>query len=184
MFAGISPRPVLRQRASAARVRACVGGGSKTTLAPSLSRSTGRGGKICKMAENTILIADDDKGLIRLLSLSLKPLGVKIEEAHDAMYALTIIHKSPPSLVILDVNMPAGNGLSACEMLASDPRLRRVPVIILTGDSSDATLMRCQRMRAHYVRKGPNAMNELKRLVCQLLSIDDTRAPAPASYHG
>jgi CheY-like chemotaxis protein len=136
------------------------------------------------MSQHTILIADDDKGLIRLLTLSLSPLDVKIEEAHDAMYALTVIHKSPPDLVILDVNMPAGNGLSACEMLASDNRLSKLPVIILTGDSSESTLMRCQRMRAHYVRKGPDAVSAVKSLVCRLLSISDAESPAPASYHG
>jgi CheY-like chemotaxis protein len=128
------------------------------------------------MSQHTIMIADDDKGLIRLLTLSLGSLDIKIEEAHDAMYALTVIHKSPPDL--------AGNGLSACEMLASDSRLSRLPVIILTGDSSDATLMRCQRMRAHYVRKGPDAVNAVKSLVCRLLSISDAESPAPASYHG
>jgi CheY-like chemotaxis protein len=136
------------------------------------------------MSHHTILIADDDIKLIRFLTVCLQPLDVKIQEAHDAMYALTLIHKSPPDLVILDVNMPAGNGLSACEMLASDARLSRLPVIILTGDSSDGTLMRCQRMRAHYVHKGANAMNEVKRLVCQLLSISDAATPAPASFHG
>jgi CheY-like chemotaxis protein len=136
------------------------------------------------MSDHTVLIADDDTGLIRLLTVCLQPLGVKIQEAHDAMYALTLIHKSPPDLVILDVNMPAGNGLSACEMMASDIRLSRLPVIILTGDSSDATLMRCQKMRAHYVCKGADAMNEIKRLVCQLLSISDAAAAAPASFHG
>jgi CheY-like chemotaxis protein len=136
------------------------------------------------MSEPTILIADDDKGLLRLLRLSLESLDVKIDEAHDAMFALTLIHKTLPNLVILDVNMPAGNGLSACEMLASDARLSRLPVIILTGDSSDATRMRCQRMHAHYVRKGPDAMDEVKQLVCRLLSIHDGKAPAPASFHG
>ena len=136
------------------------------------------------MSDHTILIADDDKGLIHLLSISLQPLDVKILEAHDAMNALTVIHKSPPDLVILDVNMPAGNGLSVCEMLAGDARLSRLPVIILTGDASDSTLMRCQRMRAHYVRKGPEAVNEVKCLVCRLLSISDAEAPEPASYHG
>jgi hypothetical protein len=39
-------------------------------------------------------------------------------------------------------------------------------------------------MRAHYVCKGADAMNEIKRLVCQLLSISDAAAAAPASFHG
>jgi CheY-like chemotaxis protein len=137
-----------------------------------------------RQIERTILIADDDIALIRLLRNSLEPLEVKIVQAHDAMYALTVIHKSPPDLVILDVNMPAGNGLSVCEMLASDRRLSRVPVIILTADSSDATLMRCQQMRAHYVCKGSGAIEEVKRLVCRLLSIPDVEESASARFHG
>jgi CheY-like chemotaxis protein len=136
------------------------------------------------MSEHTILIADDDTGLIRLLRLALGPLNLEIQEAHDAMFALTMIHKSPPDLVILDINMPAGNGLSACEMLASDARLSKIPVIILSGDSSESTLMRCQRMRAHYVRKGPDAVNDVKHLLCGLLSLSDAGAPAPASFQG
>jgi CheY-like chemotaxis protein len=121
------------------------------------------------MLQRTILIADDDIALARLLNLSLRALGVNILEVHDAMHALTLVHKSPPDLVIMDVLMPAGNGLSACEMLATDTRLRRVPVIILTGDSSDATLARCQEMRAHYIHKGPDFLGEIRKLVCQLL---------------
>ena len=101
-----------------------------------------------------ILIADDDVGLIRLLAIPLERIGLKILEAHDAMYALNIIHKTPPDLVILDVNMPAGNGLSPCEMLGSDPRFSRLPVVILTGDSSDATMMRCQKMRGITFARG------------------------------
>jgi CheY-like chemotaxis protein len=119
------------------------------------------------MLEPTIVIAEDDIALARLLNLSLRALGVNIEEVHDAMHALTLIHQSPPDLVIMDVTMPGGNGLSACEMLAT--RLCRVPVIILTGDASDPTLARCQEMRAHYVHKGPDVLSDIRRLVCQLL---------------
>jgi DNA-binding response OmpR family regulator len=135
------------------------------------------------MSDHTILIADDDIGLVRLLRISLETLGVKILQAHDAMYALTVIHKSPPDMVILDVNMPAGNGLSACEMLASDRRLSRLPVIILTGDSSEATLVRCKQMRAHRVLKGPQAITEVRGLVCRLLSIKAAGLVAPARFH-
>jgi two-component system KDP operon response regulator KdpE len=136
------------------------------------------------MPDRKILIADDDVGLVRLLRTSLETLGVKILQAHDAMYALTVIHNSPPDLVVMDVTMPAGNGLSACEMLASDARLRRLPVIILTGDSSDATLARCQKMRAHRVLKGSQAIEEVRALVCRLLSIQDADVGSPVRSHG
>lgn len=121
------------------------------------------------MPKPTILIADDDTGLIRLLRTILGPMGVEIRETYDAISALTLIQRATPDLIILDVNMPAGNGLSACEMLMTDKWLSRVPVIILTGQSDDATRDRCVKMGAHYVRKGPDAVAEVKALVGRLL---------------
>jgi CheY-like chemotaxis protein len=117
----------------------------------------------------TILIADDDSGLIRLLRTVLEPLAVQIRETYDATSALTLIQRSPPNLVILDINMPGGNGLSACEMLKTDKNMARVPVIILSGRSDNATRDRCTEMGAHFVCKGPEALSEVKRLVVSLL---------------
>jgi CheY-like chemotaxis protein len=124
------------------------------------------------MSNRTILIADDDAGLIRLLRTVLEPLAVPIRETYDATSALAIIQRSPPSLVILDINMPGGNGLSACEMLKSDKNMARVPVIILSGRSDDATRSRCSLMGAHFVCKGPEALTEVKRLAIRLMSLD------------
>jgi CheY-like chemotaxis protein len=124
------------------------------------------------MSNRTILIADDDAGLIRLLRTVLEPLAVPIRETYDATSALAIIQRSPPSLVILDINMPGGNGLSACEMLKSDKNMARVPVIILSGRSDDATRSRCTLMGAHFVCKGPEALTEVKRLAIRLMSLD------------
>src|SRR5580658_1928950 len=116
------------------------------------------------MNNRTILIADDDAGLIRLLRTVLEPLAVQIRETYDATSALTMIQRSPPNLVIFDINMPGGNGLSACEMLKTDKNMARVPVIILSGRSDDATRNRCTQMGVHFVCKGPEALSEVKSL--------------------
>jgi CheY-like chemotaxis protein len=123
------------------------------------------------MSNRSILIADDDAGLIRLLRLVLEPLAVQIRETYDATSALAMIQKSPPGLVILDISMPGGNGLSACEMLKTDKNMAQVPVIILSGRSDDVTRTRCKQMGAHYVCKGPDAFAEVKRLVVSLLAL-------------
>lgn len=130
------------------------------------------------MSNRTILIADDDAGMIRLLRTFLEPLAVQIRETYDATSALTIIQRSPPSLVIFDISMPGGNGLSACEMLKSDKNTARVPVIILSGRSDDVTVNRCTQMGAHFVRKGPDALAEVKRLVVRLLAINQPAGAA------
>jgi DNA-binding response OmpR family regulator len=123
------------------------------------------------MDNRTILIADDDVDLIRLLRTGLKSLPVDIRETYDATSALTIVQRCPPSLIILDINMPGGNGLSACEMLKTDKHMASVPVIILSGRSDDATRDRCSQMGAHFVCKGPNAISELRAHVSSLLAI-------------
>jgi DNA-binding response OmpR family regulator len=124
------------------------------------------------MDNRTILIADDDADLIRLLRTGLKSLPVDIRETHDATSALTLIQRCPPSLIILDINMPGGNGLSACEMLKTDKQMASVPVIILSGRSDDATRDRCSQMGAHFVCKGPKAISELRAHITSLLAIN------------
>jgi len=56
-------------------------------------------------------------------------------------------------------------------MLITDKWLARVPVIILSGQSDDDTRERCQRMKAHYVRKGPDAAAEIRDLAARLLGL-------------
>jgi CheY-like chemotaxis protein len=126
----------------------------------------------------TILIADDDSKLIRLLRTVLEPLLVQIRETYDATSALAMIQRSPPNLVIFDISMPGGNGLSACEMLKTDKNMAQLPVIILSGRSDDATRDRCMQMGAHFVCKGPEALTEVKRLVISLLAINQVAIAA------
>jgi CheY-like chemotaxis protein len=124
------------------------------------------------MTGQTILIADDDIALIRLLRAVLEPLSLKIRETYDATSVLTMVQRSPPSLVIFDINMPGGNGLSACEMLKSDKNTAGIPVIILSGRHDEATRNRCVQMGAHFLCKGPQAVADVKRLVVSLLALN------------
>ena len=77
-----------------------------------------------------ILIADDDEGLVDALARRCQALGLLVERAYDGISALRKIDALEPHLVILDVNMPSGSGLSVCEMIAQDPYLKTIPIII------------------------------------------------------
>lgn len=133
------------------------------------------------MAPKSVLIADDDPMLVRVLTVRCRHMGLEVRQAADAMQALVMIHKEPPDLVIFDVSMPAGDGLSACQMLASDKRLRKIPVVILTGRKNDEIRDRAQELGAHFVLKSPDCWQELKPLVCQLLRIEDRGSEPDAS---
>jgi len=133
------------------------------------------------VSNHRILIADDDIRMLSLLNTTLAPLGLDISYAQTAMAALATVHQEALDLVILDINMPGGNGLGACEMLASDPMFSQLPVIILTAQTDDGIQHRCQKLGAHYVRKSPEAMERVGQLVCGLLSVGDWLAPATAT---
>jgi CheY-like chemotaxis protein len=86
-----------------------------------------------RVAEKTILIADDDPEMVRALSIQLKRAGYEVLSALDGLQAVMIVNKSAPDLVILDMRMPAGGGVSVLEKLGGSAQTMDVPVIVLTS---------------------------------------------------
>jgi CheY-like chemotaxis protein len=119
-----------------------------------------------------IVVADDDEDVLKLLSQRLSSLGCAVFGVDNALDAINLIHRISPDLVCLDVGMPSGNGLSICEMMASEERLRKIPIIILTGRSDESTIRRCHDMLVYYVQKSSDTWNRVEPLVRELLQID------------
>ncbi len=90
------------------------------------------------------------------------------------MYALSLIHKQPPDVILLDINMPAGDGLAVCEMLANDQRLCKIPVLIMTGQTDQETIDRCRSLHARYIKKSTDLWARIKAVLCELCDIDPT----------
>jgi len=129
------------------------------------------------MNRKSILIADDDEDIVASLSRRCTNMGLKVATALTAFDALMSIRTSLPDVVCLDVNMPAGDGLSICQMLMSDQDSLNLPVIILTGKKDAATVRRCHELKAHYVVKGGDVWGELEPLLREILMMP-TASPA------
>jgi len=97
--------------------------------------------------------------------------GLKVLCAHDAFTALSLVKSEMPDMVCLDVEMPAGNGLSVCEMLAADEACRSIPVAIMTGRTDPDTIIRCHSMCAYYVEKCPDVWSRLEPLLIEVLGL-------------
>lgn len=119
--------------------------------------------------QRTILIADDDRDLVQALALRCHRLGLGVQAAYDALTALNLMRFAKPDLACLDVNMPAGNGLSVRDMMASDPNWASIPVIILTGRTDPQTIIHCHETCAFYVLKGDNVWSRVEPLIHELL---------------
>ncbi len=83
-----------------------------------------------------ILIADDDSSTLRTLSHALEREGYQVHLAQDGAEALQQVEEQQPDLLILDVVMPQLDGHEVCRRLRRRPEFARIPIIILTAQSS------------------------------------------------
>ena len=92
-------------------------------------------------APPVILVADDSAASGELLADQLRSLGYDAILAHDAPSALARVRDARPDLVILDVQMPAGDlgvddrasGYEVCRRIKQDPSTARIPVVFVTA---------------------------------------------------
>ena len=80
-----------------------------------------------------ILVVEDDDSLRELLRLHLSAAGYAVSTASDGIGAGYQVLKSPPDLILLDVNMPHMDGFEFIAALKSDKTLPEIPVIFLTS---------------------------------------------------
>jgi DNA-binding response OmpR family regulator len=85
-----------------------------------------------------ILVVEDENDVAVLLADRLKSAGYEVLTAPDAMYGTQCLQRFKPDLVILDLMLPAGGGLSVLRSLRRTLQGRIVPVIILTAKQDDA----------------------------------------------
>ncbi len=123
------------------------------------------------MRQKTILIADDDPALVRVVSKRCEALGLNVKRAYNSFNALAIVRADKPDLVCCDVNMPDGNGLATCEILASNRKWSWIPLIVLTGREDAATIKKCHELGAYYVLKADNVWPRLEPLIRELLGL-------------
>lgn len=85
------------------------------------------------MKKNTVLIADDDPGVRRILErvLSAANRSVVAVETGPAAVEAAVAHR--PSLIILDVMMPGLDGRQVCAALRADSRTWDIPILMVTG---------------------------------------------------
>jgi len=120
--------------------------------------------------DTTILIADDDARVLKVLMLRLGKLGFNIVTASDGYSALALASECKPSLLLLDINMPAGDGFSVQERMKGIPDLANIPVIYVTGDKSERLDDVARRLGAYAVLHKPFHIEELIDTVLSALS--------------
>lgn len=102
-----------------------------------------------------ILLVDDSRVTRELIKVYLIAKDVELQEAPDGAEALRMIRTSPPDLVLADLRMPRLDGFGLCQALQADPRLRKVPVLILTSNRDADVERRLKSVGALQVLQKP-----------------------------
>jgi len=119
----------------------------------------------------TILICDDEKHMLRLLSFTLGKTGCLVESVSDGDQALARIARGGVDLLLIDVMMPGKDGFETVRELRSMPEGEKMPVIILTARGASTTREVAGQLGvSHFVTK-PFSPIQIQEQVKRLLGL-------------
>ena len=106
---------------------------------------------------SSVLLIDDSATSRAVLKVYLSGKSYELYEAADGEAGLNVARQRRPSVILLDLKMPGMDGLTFCRSLRSDPLLRLVPVILISGTKSVQLAQEAVRIGArHYLTKPIN----------------------------
>jgi CheY-like chemotaxis protein len=80
-----------------------------------------------------ILVVDDSADNVAVISLDLQQQGYRVVTASDGEDAVTVATQMLPNLILMDINLPALDGLGATRRIRETEGLRDVPVVAITA---------------------------------------------------
>lgn len=120
--------------------------------------------------ENRILHVEDNPDDVMLMNLAFNRAGIParlhvVNDGDEAIAALKNETGMPPVCVLLDVKLPRVSGLEVLAWIRNQPKLKRLPVILLTSSSQTADINRAYDLGANSFLVKPADLDSLTQLV-------------------
>ena len=90
------------------------------------------------MSKPKILVIEDERALVEVLSYNLEREGFEVLVSHDGHDGLRQAQIKLPDLVVLDLMLPLKGGLEVCRELRMGPRTREIPIIMVTAKAEES----------------------------------------------
>src|SRR5436309_964409 len=81
-----------------------------------------------------ILVADDSRFQVALLTQALQEKGFEVVAALDTMQVGMVALRTAPDAIVLDINMPGGSGIEVLKRLRRSTKTQKIPVVIVSGN--------------------------------------------------
>jgi two-component system alkaline phosphatase synthesis response regulator PhoP len=131
------------------------------------------------MQKKKILIVEDDKELVKLITFHMTIAGYEALSAKDGIEALEVCKLNRPDLVILDIMLPRIDGWEVCRRLRQDSKTSNIPIIILSALSDINDKLKGFDLGSDdYVTK-PFSPRELVVRVKRVLARSESRSSLP-----
>lgn len=124
-----------------------------------------------------ILMVEDNPGDARLAREALADSKLKLEvsEVRDGESAMAFLRREGqfrsahvPDLILLDLNLPKKDGREVLAEIKVNPKLKQIPVVILTSSQAEEDVLRTYQLHANcYVTK-PIGLDQLQKVVAQI----------------
>lgn len=170
------PAPPSPQKVAAARTEASTGGPqlAKTGFYVAMARHSVGGKVVPRNGEkHVVFVVEDDPDLAKLVGEVLGKAGFGTRLARDKGEINAEFNKPPlPDIMLLDVSLPDADGFNILERIRANPRLAKLPVIMMTGKSEVTDVARGLALGADgYVTK-PFKISGLVAAVNTVLGLD------------
>ena len=85
------------------------------------------------VATPVVLVVDDDRSIVDLLSHTLKQRGYTVMGAYDGREAMAAVHQTKPDAILLDLRMPVMDGYAVLEQLKTNEETVDIPIVIMSA---------------------------------------------------
>ena len=93
------------------------------------------------MAQEKILVVDDEEDILELLRFNLSREGYKVICLASGEEALKLVPSELPNLIVLDLMLPGIDGLEVTRRLKNDPNTKSIPIVMLTAKGEEADIV-------------------------------------------
>ena len=116
-----------------------------------------------------ILVAEDEKDIRELVSITMRLAGYEVWTANDGQEALTLAREVLPDLILMDVRMPRMTGYEACRVLKKEEPTQHIPIVFLSAKGQEAEIKQGMELGAvDYILK-PFETGDLPKRMAEIL---------------
>lgn len=121
----------------------------------------------------TLLLVEDDANITLALGIRLKAAGYTVVTAPDAVHAMNQAVRHTPDVILLDVNLPGGNGFLVAERLRASPATATTPIVFITASKQPGLHEKAHAVGHATLIEKPFSAAQLLEAIDACLAVDD-----------